>query len=364
MENKYSQIPLDYLLPYFEKWVSVLNRREVVNVFFLPKSDALFRAYQYKDWLKKERKISLEIIDMEAHLITTPEGLESAIGKVYRNKEILLIARNIFTGPEGNHYSRVIEESYAKGRGIVIFNEGMVSEFDSYVVSTTMHQHLSIMRVYPIPVIERYARNVATLWELKIDNDKICTISKNCSGLPWLINDILRHVKDTPDIDVSQCFEFETYKWKLEQIIRSLPRQHQQVLFSADKKIDIQCQKELADFGLIDNSGKVITCIQNWIDSYKKHSLVINKESVLVDNQDLGMYFSDSERIILDYFRNSGEATFSREMVAQVFWGKYWEDKYSDWSLDQVISRLRKKIVTNKIPINIVTKKGIGYAIK
>ena len=55
----------------------------------------------------------------------------------------------------------------------------------------------------------------------------------------------------------------------------------------------------------------------------------------------------------------------TREEAASLLWGKHKEEKYSDWALDKVISRLRKKLLTVKgqAKLSLVSKKKSGIYI-
>lgn len=50
-----------------------------------------------------------------------------------------------------------------------------------------------------------------------------------------------------------------------------------------------------------------------------------------------------------------------RDTVGQVLWGKASYEKYSDWAIDQLMSKLRRKIKSLGIDGNITTIKGVGY---
>lgn len=49
----------------------------------------------------------------------------------------------------------------------------------------------------------------------------------------------------------------------------------------------------------------------------------------------------------------------SRDDIAQILWGKAWQNKYSDWAIDKAISRLRKNIATPQY--RLITIKNLGY---
>ena len=56
--------------------------------------------------------------------------------------------------------------------------------------------------------------------------------------------------------------------------------------------------------------------------------------------------------------RKSG---LTRDSLGDIIWNKEVDDKFSEWAIDQHISRLRKKLKRLGIAISIKTLKGIGY---
>jgi hypothetical protein len=56
---------------------------------------------------------------------------------------------------------------------------------------------------------------------------------------------------------------------------------------------------------------------------------------------------------------NEGKVV-GRDSIAQVMWGKDWQDDYSDWAIDKLISNMRKKFEKNKYPKVLKAVKGEG----
>ena len=51
----------------------------------------------------------------------------------------------------------------------------------------------------------------------------------------------------------------------------------------------------------------------------------------------------------------------SREDIGKVMWGEESYEKYSDWAIDQVMSKIRKKLKTLGTSTKLVTIRGRGY---
>jgi hypothetical protein len=68
--------------------------------------------------------------------------------------------------------------------------------------------------------------------------------------------------------------------------------------------------------------------------------------------------FTPDETRVMRRIWEKQESIVDREELAQVLWGEDWGNKYSDWALDAMMSRLRKKMSGRW---QIITIKGRGY---
>lgn len=75
--------------------------------------------------------------------------------------------------------------------------------------------------------------------------------------------------------------------------------------------------------------------------------------------------FSPQEQKVLkQLFKNKG-GIVERERIARRMWNKDWTEKYSDWAIDQLISRIRQKLKTLWInPSILQTHKKKGVSLK
>ncbi len=76
-----------------------------------------------------------------------------------------------------------------------------------------------------------------------------------------------------------------------------------------------------------------------------------------------GDYLTKSEyRVVKILTQHRGEIV-TREKIAEVLWEEDYIEKYSDWAIDKLISRLRKKLCTNRGSFPIKTLRGHGFLI-
>lgn len=71
--------------------------------------------------------------------------------------------------------------------------------------------------------------------------------------------------------------------------------------------------------------------------------------------------FTTQEYNLLIMFLKDPNVLKSRDDIGEVLWGKDPYEKYSDWAIDQLISKLRKKLTKLGTKSTIVTVRGRGY---
>lgn len=71
--------------------------------------------------------------------------------------------------------------------------------------------------------------------------------------------------------------------------------------------------------------------------------------------------FTRQEYLILSSFLKNPDSIISRDDIGEVLWGEDSYQKYSDWAIDQLMSKLRKKLKKIGVDVKIVTLRGRGY---
>jgi hypothetical protein len=96
-----------------------------------------------------------------------------------------------------------------------------------------------------------------------------------------------------------------------------------------------------------------------------KEPLKLKGDKIFIAKQDISGQFSPSQRKVLRFLLENKAKTVSRDKIASLLWGKDYLERYSDWAIDQIIYKLRKKLVRLWISPNIiVSKKKKGVALR
>lgn len=90
--------------------------------------------------------------------------------------------------------------------------------------------------------------------------------------------------------------------------------------------------------------------------------LKLDEESgaILLSGKTVEEKFTRQEYSILNMFLKN-DKLYSRDDIGAVLWGKDSYERYSDWAIDQLISKLRKKLLSLGTKDKVVTVRGKGY---
>lgn len=145
-------------------------------------------------------------------------------------------------------------------------------------------------------------------------------------------------------------------------IANGLPKKFRTILLDRNiKKANSRNLEELLRFGYLNQKGKsknftvFSPLLKTYLAKYSDTVIIPKAER----DQEL-LHFSKSQRKVLRYLKNSNGKIVSKDTIAEIIWGKNWEDRYSDWAIDQLVHALREKISSAQYPGQLVTKKGEG----
>lgn len=152
-----------------------------------------------------------------------------------------------------------------------------------------------------------------------------------------------------------------------------------QIIIKCLRKESITClQKEnfknptefLLNTGLIRKEGNIFTVInplfQHYIES-EKHSFdkitILSPKDTTITQRELKKTLTAKELLLLNLLKEEGSNLVTREKIAETMWGDKWEENYSDWAIDKLVSNLRKKLEKLKYPgvIKVLKGKGIMF---
>lgn len=151
------------------------------------------------------------------------------------------------------------------------------------------------------------------------------------------------------EMSVEDIIQDTSIQYRLETLKNDLPSPIQQTMDRGQELADGDT-KLLKLFGILGESGLFFSPLFQKYIGLKRDPLAI-----------LLTLCTPTEVHIFELLQKNGNTPTSRDHIAQCLWATDWEDKYSDWAIDQVIHRLRTKLRETSSPYSIKTKKGVGF---
>lgn len=87
----------------------------------------------------------------------------------------------------------------------------------------------------------------------------------------------------------------------------------------------------------------------------------IKNGSIFVAGKNIEDKFTRQEYEVLNFLLSDPEKLRSRDEIGEAMWGKLAYEKYSDWAIDQAMSKIRKKLKGIGVAKYLVTIRGRGY---
>lgn len=332
-------------------WVPSAGKTTIITDILSDKINGKYLVYYSCD--QTENGTAKEIVNNIANNLgllennlSTPQLITYISNKfqqliIKKNKPIVLIGIK-FECLSDNEFSKLLD-ALAQ---IVVVNKrkiySIVNCIDYPLIQKILSNKPSLYilanRVKFIPVISDkllhdYIIQRTVDFDKKIPSEKTVEISRNTGGLLTLTKEAIRSYPNDGQIDV-----------KFKSIWNQLPKLYQEYLKS--KSYDSEIKKQLTSLGIIN-----LTIFK------QKEILVATNPQKFVEDA-----LSDKDKKIFKLFISQKNKLVTKDQIAQAIWGDNYNEFYSDWTLDQIISRFRKRINTFGIDSqSLVTIKGRGY---
>jgi hypothetical protein len=177
-------------------------------------------------------------------------------------------------------------------------------------------------------------------------------------GHVGLFKSIYLLLKNNPDIVISDdiLLKEPSIVSRLEGIIMGLPDEFVKDLYFYPNAVIYKNDIEMFNFVI---NGQLVPLI---LKKYLKNKYGFNDNVALENNMDSSL--TQIEKNIMDKIIIDASKIYSREEIAEIIWGNGWEERYSDWAIDQTMHRLRLKLNNSNSNFTIETKKGRGFILR
>lgn len=206
-------------------------------------------------------------------------------------------------------------------------------------------------------------------WKISLSEDQIEKIVVNCGGYFWLVKQVVRVLRENPEIKVSDTVNNNRVKLTLEQFYESLFPSERTVLQSIilGRKIENDVEKHsltyLEKIGLVENYKIRIPFLENYIRTFLPHiSAEIRDNHIYINFVNVDSHFSQKEKRVFKTLIKNKSKLVTRDELAKSIWPVNTDEFYSDWAVDRILARLRQKIKLLGFSKDIIkTERNKGY---
>lgn len=231
------------------------------------------------------------------------------------------------------------------------FKSGLGSYLNNEKILT---RSLYIIKPLNLSDTELLVKNLGKRFEAKLTDEEIDRIFTLSGGHVGLIKALVLLKKDSGTVpgNEGEILENENIATRLKDIFLDLPEQIRKKLVTGSDLTKDEV-KFLEKFGLTKDGRLLSKLLSNYLQTESQS-----------ESTDISLELTSQELDVLNYLKDRLNVVVDREQLAEVIWKEEWDEKYSDWALDQLIYRLRNKLKKSNAPYKLVTKKGQGFYLK
>lgn len=178
-----------------------------------------------------------------------------------------------------------------------------------------------------------------------------------------LIKSAIRLHRFNNTLTNKQLIKSEFIKERARVILQVLPQELVKIMQSKKPLSSqlVQKHKSIIEYLIHTKMAKWQDKTLCFICSYYD-SIIISPVSNLPQETHFIEYFlSQKEALVFEELKNQQGKLVIRKRIGDVMWGEEVEELYSEWAIDQVIHRIRKKLTKANLSYELKTKKGTGF---
>jgi DNA-binding winged helix-turn-helix (wHTH) protein len=255
------------------------------------------------------------------------------------------------------------------------------SELGEVILQNLVYEHLRQGED-----VTRLISEFSSEYKTPISDTNLKTIIEVCGGHPYSIKVAIRILRDNASMDSTDYRKNLTDNFELRSIATGIYEKRSEnekkllAMIVQDQPLLQEENKTLAillALGLVEKNGDQLTLYSElFAQSIKRTAHKIENDGVnktlsfdertggiLFGGKTVEESFTRQEYSILALFLKNPGKVLTRDELGDVLWGESNYEKYSDWAIDQLMSKLRKKLKEIGVDIEIATLRGRGYKI-
>mgnify|MGYP001075224585 CR=1 FL=1 len=372
----------------FEKmvsqWARVVKYNESASIYFYSKAGLLRRFHQLLNDKKIYQKYfeaqKIKIIDVNAFVLEEEEDWQKALDIKNKSNIFFILGMDQILLKKNKRALTFLEEKEAQNPNwsfLFFFNlDFSHPDFWSILKTKSVFiQNTIFLSLYKKEDDKQFIDFLEIKWDLSLSQKLKDEILKECGGNFWLVKQAMRFLRDNPEAEEEkEIFNHQQMKWRLEMIWKKFLKSEKTVFKKIIKKQNKFNKKELHSLKFLKKTGWIrkndreitIPLLKRFLNKKReKFSLKLGKRKrIFLNNVSVEKNFSNKEKAVLTLLLKNKDKVVDRERIADSLWSGIWEEKYSDWAIDQTISRLRKRLVFLGLSSGLIkTVRGKGFVL-
>ncbi len=384
------------------KWLGALKRGESACVTFIPKTDRFIRIGQLlkdtellKDVLGSKQQYIFQRLYFDPHDAEDMDDLEHQLAehlsfaralpanmplskwmdeiKQRKTRLVYVIAdAEKFLKPETKHVlsllSRIVEEYEPYVQLLMFFEEDItLPENMQYLpASTRIYENIFPYPLYDAEETKKFIHMLSVQWGVKPDERTVQSIVDGCSGHFWLVKEAMREIVSdgqwspvTPGMLFRVRMVFTMMHDSTQELLRKMVAGETSLT-----QDELHTQEYLRRMRFFTGNDKVPTVFEQFIlNRYDvSDKLQMQDNRLVLQEMPLNAFLSRKEYRVMKHFIQKRGMIVTRDDIARQLWPSDTKAQYSDWAIDQMIARLRKKMTQLSLnPKLLKTLRGKGY---
>jgi len=404
MKKAFPLVTTEQYLKARESWLSELKKGENVAVVFSPKTDRYRRLHQLiedKEFIKtffgKKLSCIFQILDINIGLVEDvfdiyeliarylnlsrssipPQLFSSWVSSFQKNNQRLVLVlpdAEKYLREENRHILALLFQvinKYAPTVTVLGFFEKDIRHPQYDISIPILHEMFETSFYYPLYSYEDtmiFIRYLQEKWETTISHKDERSIQSACGGHFWLIKEAVRELISKGYWSMTdEQMEFRLQAiWKAfhfteQQIIERMVYRKQRVNAPEHSKIYLKKMRFIDE-----RNAFAIELLRDFVRAkrYVAINVSVSGDHVTLNNIPLDLLFSRKERQVMQLLIQHKSEVVTRYMLATNLWPTHTEKQYSDLVIDQIITRIRKRLREVSLPPTVIeVVRGKGYTL-
>lgn len=361
---KTSALPQSHTWQMFTKWKKTIDAGEIQTVMTFPLSGVEYRIQEFFEFWQEHSDKELIWVDQVFNQL---EDIVSTFIQGQDTKIPIIAYGDRWQEPDlAPLFSALTTHQHTNGKGMLVFLNTMIAK----APSTSLQYFTDNIFIEPLlseALTIHFVHVIAERWQLKIDQEVIAKMYTETGGHTWLLKQLLREMR-SGDTSLDRALQNGGYLYR-RNTLRSLTTDDQRTVLRAIANNTIVPQNLRHVENYLRSIGYISDDFKSGLPEFlsdlevEKSAIAINvaDNSILFDSVRVDSFFTEREKKVVLLLLSDRSSIVTREEIGTTCW----TELYSDWALDALLHRLRKKI--EKLSggrISLLNEKGKGYRLK